>query len=241
MEPVLEARGLSKHFGAHVALADMDLALPAGEIFGLLGPNGAGKSTTINLFMGFLQPTRGAAFLCGIDCARDTRAAMRVVGHMPEEPTLFENLTGRETVAFVLAMRGEDTPARRSGVDAVAERLGFARELDQLVAGYSMGMRKKLALVVALAHDPRVLLLDEPTNGLDPVVAREVRDLLRERAARGVTVVLSTHLLDVAERVCHRLGVIVRGRLRAVGTADEVLARGGADTLEDAFLALTTA
>lgn len=241
MEHVLEARGLTKHFGAHVALADMDLALPPGEIFGLLGPNGAGKSTTINLFMGFLRPTRGEARVCGTSC-EDTRAAMRVVGHMPEEPSLFENLTGRETVAFVLGMRGEDSPARRAEVDALAERLGFARELDQLVAGYSMGMRKKLALVVALAHDPRVLLLDEPTNGLDPVVAREVRDILRERAARGVTVVLSTHLLDVAQRVCHRLGVIVRGRLRAVGTPDEVLAQaGGAGTLEEAFLALTRA
>jgi ABC-2 type transport system ATP-binding protein len=166
---------------------------------------------------------------------------MRVVGHMPEEPSLFDNLTGRETVAFVLSMRGEDTPARRDEVQHTAERLGFAREMDQLVAGYSMGMRKKLALVLALAHDPRVLLLDEPTNGLDPVVAREVRDLLQERAARGVTVVLSTHLLDVAQRVCHRLGLIVRGRLRAVGTPDEVLRQAGADSLEDAFLALTTA
>ena len=241
MDAVLEARGLSKHFGAHIALEDMDLALPAGEIFGLLGPNGAGKSTTINLFMGFLQPTRGEARVCGIDCSRDTRDAMRVVGHMPEEPSLFDNLTGRETVAFVLSMRGEDTPARRDEVQHTAERLGFAREMDQLVAGYSMGMRKKLALVLALAHDPRVLLLDEPTNGLDPVVAREVRDLLQERAARGVTVVLSTHLLDVAQRVCHRLGLIVRGRLRAVGTPDEVLRQAGADSLEDAFLALTTA
>lgn len=241
MDVVLEARALTRHFGEHVALEGMDLALPPGEIFGLLGPNGAGKSTTINLFMGFLQPTRGEARICGLDCSRDTRDVMRVVGHMPEEPSLFENLTGRETVSFVLTMRGEDTPARRDGVQQVAERLGFAREMDQLVAGYSMGMRKKLALIIALAHDPRVLLLDEPTNGLDPVVAREVRDLLRERAARGVTVVLSTHLLDVAQRVCHRLGLIVRGRLRAVGTPDEVLRRAGAESLEDAFLALTAA
>ncbi|MEZ4392745.1 MAG: ABC transporter ATP-binding protein [Polyangiales bacterium] len=241
MDPVLEAQGLAKHFGAKVALAEMSLALPAGEIFGLLGPNGAGKSTTINLFMGFLQPTRGWARVCGIDCSRDTRDAMRLVGHMPEEPSLFENLTGRETAAFALTMRGEDHPPRRRDVDLLAERLGFSAEMDQLVAGYSMGMRKKLALVLALAHDPRVLLLDEPTNGLDPVVAREVREILRERAARGVTVVLSTHLLDVAQRVCNRLGLIVRGQLRAVGTPDEVLARAGAASLEDAFLALTAA
>lgn len=240
MEPVLEARGLTKRFGAHAALTDMNLALPAGEIFGLLGPNGAGKSTTINLFMGFLQPTRGTAKVCGIDCATQTRDAMRIVGHMPEEPSLFENLTGRETAAFVLSMRGEDRPSRREAVDHLARRLGFSGEMDQLVAGYSMGMRKKLALLLALSHDPRVLLLDEPTNGLDPVVAREVREILRERAERGVTVVLSTHLLDVAQRVCHRLGLIVKGHLRAVGTPEEVLRIAGTDSLEEAFLSLTT-
>jgi ABC-2 type transport system ATP-binding protein len=239
---VVEARGLSKRFGDRVALDGLDLALTRGEVFGLLGPNGAGKSTTLNLFMGFLQPSAGSARVAGIDCARDPRAVMRLVGHLPEEPALFENLTGRELVSFVLSMRGEDAPSRWREVDACVERLGFSSELDQLVAGYSMGMRKKLALVTALAHDPAVLLLDEPTNGLDPVVAREVRALLEERAARGVTVVLSTHLLDVAQRVCHRLGVIVRGRLRAVGDADEVRAQaGGVRTLEEAFMALTAA
>jgi ABC-2 type transport system ATP-binding protein len=239
---VVEARALSKRFGDRVALDGLDLRLTRGEIFGLLGPNGAGKSTTLNLFMGFLQPSSGTARIAGIDCAHDPRAVMRLVGHLPEEPALFENLTGRELVAFVLAMRGEDLPARWSEVDECVLRLGFATELDQLIAGYSMGMRKKLALVTALAHDPSVLLLDEPTNGLDPVVAREVRALLEERAARGVTVVLSTHLLDVAQRVCHRLGVIVKGRLRAVGDAGEVCAQaGGVATLEEAFMALTAA
>lgn len=237
---VVEARGLTKRFGDRVALDGLDLALARGEIFGLLGPNGAGKSTTLNLFMGFLQPTAGTARIAGLDCAHDPKKVMRLVGHLPEEPALFENLTGRELVSFVLSMRGEDRPERWSEVDACAERLGFHQDLDQLVAGYSMGMRKKLALVAALAHDPAVLLLDEPTNGLDPVVAREVRALLEERAARGVTVVLSTHLLDVAQRVCHRLGVIVKGRLRAVGDAAEVCAQaGGAETLEGAFMALT--
>ena len=239
---VVEARGLSKRFGDRVALDGLDLRLPRGEIFGLLGPNGAGKSTTLNLFMGFLQPSAGTARIAGLDCARESRAVMRLVGHLPEEPALFENLTGRELVSFVLSMRGEDRPERWSEVDVSAERMGFTRELDQLIAGYSMGMRKKLALVTALAHDPAVLLLDEPTNGLDPVVAREVRSLLEERAARGVTVVLSTHLLDVAQRVCHRLGVIVKGRLRAVGDAGEVCAQaGGVATLEEAFMALTAA
>lgn len=241
-DAVVEARGLSKRFGDHVALEGLDLALPRGEIFGLLGPNGAGKSTTLNLFMGFLQPSAGTARIAGLDCARDARAVMGLVGHLPEEPALFENLTGRELVSFVLSMRGDDRPARWSEVAACAERLSFTRELDQLIAGYSMGMRKKLALVTALAHDPAVLLLDEPTNGLDPVVAREVRAMLEERAARGVTVVLSTHLLDVAQRVCHRLGVLVQGRLRAIGDAGEVCVQaGGVATLEEAFLALTAA
>ncbi len=241
-QTILSANHLVKKYGDHTAVDDVSFTIEAGEVFGLLGPNGAGKSTTLNLFMGFLQPTAGAARIAGLDCARESRAVMRLVGHLPEEPALFENLTGRELVSFVLSMRGEDRPERWSEVELSAERMGFTRELDQLIAGYSMGMRKKLALVAALAHDPAVLLLDEPTNGLDPVVAREVRSLLEERAARGVTVVLSTHLLDVAQRVCHRLGVIVKGRLRAVGDAGEICAQaGGAATLEEAFMALTAA
>lgn len=235
------AEGLGKEFGEKVALRDLSLSLHRGEIFGLLGPNGAGKSTTLNLWMGFLKPTRGRATVCGLDCTRDHRAVMTRVGHLPEEPTLFDNLTGRELLSFVLTMRGLSKAERWRALDAWAERLGFAADLDQLVAGYSMGMRKKLALLAAMAHQPEVLLLDEPTNGLDPLVAREVRDMLVEQAAAGVTVVLSTHLLDVAERVCHRLGVIVRGELRALGDASEILAATGAGTLEEAFLALTAA
>ena len=237
---VVVARRLTRRFGERTVLDGLDLALPRGEIFGLLGPNGAGKSTTLNLFMGFLRPTSGSASLCGLDCTRDARKVMALVGHMPEEPALFENLTGRELVSFVLSMRAQSDPAHWSHVESVVERLGFRDELDQLVAGYSMGMRKKLALIAALAHKPAVLLLDEPTNGLDPVVARTVRSLLEEQAQEGVTVVLSTHLLDVAQRVCHRLGVLAGGRLRALGTPDEVRAAAGdVPSLEEAFLALT--
>jgi ABC-2 type transport system ATP-binding protein len=239
-QPTVEVRALTRRFGARVVLEGVDLALAPGEIFGLLGPNGAGKSTTLNILMGFLRPTAGSATLCGLDCTRDARAVMALVGHMPEEPTLFENLTGRELLSFVLSMRGLSSPDRWRAVGARVERLGLDVEFDQLVAGYSMGTRKKLALVAALAHDPKVLLLDEPTNGLDPVVAREVRSLLEELAHGGVTVLLSTHLLDVAQRVCHRLGVLARGRLRALGTHDAVCAQaGGAASLEEAFLALT--
>ncbi|MFO0603357.1 MAG: ABC transporter ATP-binding protein [Polyangiales bacterium] len=239
LEVTVEARGLTRRFGERVVLDGLDLSLARGEVFGLLGPNGAGKSTTINLFMGFLRPTAGAARVLGMDCTRDARRVMAAVGHLPEEPSLFENLTGRETLSFALSMRDLSTPERWRAVEGLAERVGL-RELDQLVAGYSMGMRKKLALLAALAHDPEVLLLDEPTNGLDPVVAREVRVILEERAAAGATVLLSTHLLDVAARVCHRLGVLGGGRLRALGSPDDVRAQaGGAATLEDAFLALT--
>ncbi|MBI5514162.1 MAG: ABC transporter ATP-binding protein [Deltaproteobacteria bacterium] len=236
---VLEARGLGRRYGAFAALEGLELQLHAGEVFGLLGPNGAGKSTTLNLFMGFLRPSSGSATILGHDCTREAHEVARVTGHLPEELTLFENLTGRETLSFVLAMRGDTSPARWSAVEASIERLGLGRDLDQLVAGYSMGTRKKLALVLALAHDPQVLLLDEPTNGLDPVVAREVRELLQTRAREGALVVLSTHLLEVAERLCHRLGVLVQGRLRALGTPEEVLRQTGRATLEEAFLALS--
>ena len=239
-EVTVAARGLTRRFGERVVLDGLDLSLTRGEVFGLLGPNGAGKSTTINLFMGFLRPTAGTATILGLDCTRDAARVMAAVGHLPEEPSLFENLTGRETLSFALSMRAMSDAPRWRAVESLAERVGLAGELDQLVAGYSMGMRKKLSLLAALAHDPEVLLLDEPTNGLDPVVAREVRAILEERAAKGTTVLLSTHLLDVAGRVCHRLGVLGGGTLRALGTPDEVLAQaGGAATLEDAFLALT--
>ncbi len=238
-EPAVEVHGLTRRFGDRVVLDGVELSLPRGEIFGLLGPNGAGKSTTLNLLMGFLRPTAGSASICGLDCTRETRAVMALVGHMPEEPSLFENLTGRELVSFVLSMRGLSSPDRWRAVGERVERMGFEPEFDQLVAGYSMGTRKKLALVAALSHDPRVLLLDEPTNGLDPVVAREVRALLEELAAGGVTVLLSTHLLDVAQRVCHRLGVLGGGRLRALGRPEEVCSQAGAASLEDAFIALT--
>jgi ABC-2 type transport system ATP-binding protein len=235
----LEARGLGRRYGDFIALEGLELQLHAGEVFGLLGPNGAGKSTTLNLFMGFLRPSSGSASILGFDCTREAHRVAQVTGHLPEEPTLFENLTGRETLSFVLSMRGETAPARWRTVEATIDRLGLSRDIDQLVAGYSMGTRKKLALVLALAHDPKVLLLDEPTNGLDPLVAREVRDLLRDRAHHGTLVVLSTHLLEVAQRLCHRLGVLVQGRLRALGSPEEVLRQAARSTLEEAFLALS--
>jgi ABC-2 type transport system ATP-binding protein len=240
LDHTVRVSNLTRRFGNRVVLDGLDLALTRGEVFGLLGPNGAGKSTTLNVLMGFLRPTQGTAEIYGYDCTRDARTVMTLVGHLPEEPSLFENLTGRELLSFVLSMRGLSTPDRWRLVEGYAERLGLAPDLDNLVAGYSMGTRKKLALIAALAHEPKVLLLDEPTNGLDPVVAREVRALLEEQAVGGVTVLLSTHLLDVAQRVCHRLGVLAGGKLRALGDADAVRTQaGGATTLEDAFLSLT--
>jgi ABC-2 type transport system ATP-binding protein len=241
MDAVLEARGLSKHFGAHVALEDMDLALPAGEIFGLLGPQRRGQEHHDQPLHGLLAADRGEARVCGLDCSRDTRDVMRVVGHMPEEPSLFDNLTGRETVAFVLSMRGEDTPARRDEVQRTAERLGFAPRWTS----------SSRATPWACARSSRWCWRSPTSRGCccstSPPTAStrwwpgRCATCSQERAARGVTVVLSTHLLDVAQRVCHRLGLIVQGRLRAVGTPDEVLRQAGAGSLEDAFLALTTA
>jgi ABC-2 type transport system ATP-binding protein len=236
----VHAHHLTRRFGSRLVLDDVTFSLQRGEIFGLLGPNGAGKSTTLNLLMGLIRPTSGEASICGYDCTRDGRTVMGIVGHMPEEPTLFENLTGRELVSFVLSMRGIASPDRWRRSEQQVERLGFVTEFDQLVAAYSMGTRKKLALTVALAHEPKVLLLDEPTNGLDPLVAREVRSLLEEQAALGVTILLSTHLLDVAQRVCHRLAVLANAKLRAMGDADAIRAQAdGADTLEEAFLTLS--
>jgi ABC-2 type transport system ATP-binding protein len=238
---VIAASGLAKSFGATVALAGIDFSVARGEVVGLLGPNGAGKTTTMRLLLGLLRPTAGTVRILGHDCTREALAVKRVIGYVPDEPSFYDFLSGRETLEFVLTVRGLDPASAWPRIEETARRLDFEAQLDVMVGGYSLGMKKKLALLVALAHEPAALLLDEPTNGLDPPTAARTRELLRLLAAGGTAVIVSTHLLDMADRLCDRLCVLDRGRMVAAGTGDEVRALAGVGretSLEDAFLAL---
>ncbi len=239
-EPVFRFEGLGKRFGATQALEGLGGHIGAGEIVGLLGPNGAGKTTAMRLFLGLLRPSSGWAQVAGFDCTRDARRVKELIGYMPDEPSFYDFLTGRETIEFVLNVRGE-REAGWARAEAMADRLELTPHLDEATGGYSHGTKKKLALVLALAHAPRLLLLDEPTNGLDPPSTARVRSVLREQAEHGAAVLVSTHLLDMADHLCHRVLVVHRGRIVAEGTPASIrdaagVARGA--SLEHAFMAL---
>jgi ABC-2 type transport system ATP-binding protein len=212
-----------------------------GEIVGLLGPNGAGKTTTMKLLLGMLRPSRGSATILGLDCTRDARATKAHMGYTPDEPAFYDFLTGRETIDFALNVRGSPLGPAWERLAPYVAALDFAEHMDGPTGGYSHGTKKKLALLLALAHAPALLLLDEPTNGLDPPAAARVRAILKEQARSGTSILVSTHLLDMAQTLCDRMLVVHKGVLVADGTAADVRARAGVPetaTLEDAFLAL---
>ncbi|GGB90167.1 ABC transporter ATP-binding protein [Pseudoduganella buxea] len=235
---MIEFDALARSYGSYQAVHPLTLAVGRGEVFGFLGPNGAGKTTTIRMMMGILVPSSGRVLIDGLDCHRDAAAVKRHVGYLPDNPIFYDYLRGREILQFVAEMHGLARPAAAARARQLLDEFGLDDVAEEFAVNYSMGMKKKLGLACALAHDPAVLILDEPINGLDPRAARDVQDLLVERAAAGKTIFVSTHLLDMAQRMCDRVGIIHRGRLAATGTVDEL--RGGADaTLEEVFLKAT--
>jgi ABC-2 type transport system ATP-binding protein len=241
---VLQAHGLTKQFGARLAVDGLSLQLAPGEIVGLLGPNGAGKTTTLKILLGMLRPTRGHATVLGLDSMTQAVAIKQRVGYSPDEPSFYDFLTGRQTLEFVTHVRGGEPRRVLEELAPMIDVLELAQDLDRFVAGYSLGMKKKLALLVAMAHAPQLLLLDEPTNGLDPPSAVKIRQHLKRLAEGGVTVVLSTHLLEMADKLCTRVVLMDHGRLVFDGTPAEArrAAQLGDDaTLEDAFLRLVAA
>jgi ABC-2 type transport system ATP-binding protein len=238
--PVLEIRGLSKRYGDFSAVDGLELEVRPGEIFALLGPNGAGKTTTIRMLMGILKPTAGSASIQGHHCFRERVEVMRRVGYLPDEPVFYDYLRGREIIRFVGEMHGLGRGEIESRSEPLLERFGLLDATEEYAVNYSRGMKKKLALVCALLHAPSFLILDEPSSGLDPHSTRVLHELVREEAALGKTVFYSTHLLDQAERLCHRVGILFKARLAAVGTLEELrqkLAAGG--SLEEIFFTVT--
>ncbi len=232
--------GLSKRYGDLLALDRLDLEVPPGVLFGFLGPNGAGKTTTIKLLTGLLRPSEGDAFLGEHSISHEPLAAKALFGYVSDTPFLYDKLTGREFLDFVGALYGVPEHRLRERAARLLQLLELEDAADALVESYSHGMRQKTALAAALLHDPRILILDEPLNSLDPPSARRVKELLRGLVARGRTIFLSTHVLEVAERLCDRVAILDRGRLIAIGSPRELLGKApGTATLEEVFLRLT--
>ncbi|HZQ35183.1 MAG TPA: ABC transporter ATP-binding protein [Dehalococcoidia bacterium] len=237
--PAIETRGLCKRFGATEAVRGLDLVVQAGEIVAFLGPNGAGKTTTMRMLAALLKPTAGSIHVAGIDVIERPLAARRAIGFVPETPFLYEKLSGREFLQFTAGLFGVKSPTAQ--IEGLLRLFELDDRGDDLIEGYSRGMRQKLGLAGVLLHEPSVLLLDEPTNALDPRSARTVKDLLLGLRGRGRAVLLSTHVLEIAEQLCDRVAIIDAGTLIASGTLTELRERTGAGdaSLEDVFLRLT--
>jgi ABC-2 type transport system ATP-binding protein len=237
---MIETHELHKRYGAFDAVVGLNLRVAAGQVYGFLGPNGAGKTTTIRMLTGLLRPSSGSIRLAGFDLATEPLKAKAVTGFVPDRPELFPYLSAAETLRLTAALYGlEARSAARRG-DGLLESFGLLPWRDEAVANFSHGMKQKLALCCALLPSPQVLILDEPLVGLDPQGGRQVKDLLRRLAERGLTVFLSIHTLEIAERLCDRIGILRQGRLVAEGSVDEIRAgAGGERDLEDAYLRIT--
>ncbi|MEO5672323.1 MAG: ABC transporter ATP-binding protein [Ramlibacter sp.] len=218
---VIDVRGLNKHFGAKHVVRDLSLQVARGEIYGFLGPNGSGKTTSIRMLCGLLTPDSGSGTCLGHDVIRETRAIKREVGYMTQRFSLWEDLTIRENLDFVARMYG--MADRKQAVDGAIQKLGLGQRQDQLAGSLSGGWKQRLSLAACMLHDPLLLLLDEPTAGVDPKARRDFWDEIHQLAASGITVLVSTHYMDEAER-CHRLAYLFNGQLLVTGTAAEVVA-----------------
>jgi len=237
---VIKAEKLTKKYGTTLAVDNLNLEIPPGEIFGFLGPNGAGKTTTVKLFTGLARPTSGKTLVGGYDVLLNPIEVKRLIGYIPDEPYIYPKLTGREFLDFV----GEIYDIPHDEIQATTKRLfqqfGLVEYSGTLIEEYSHGMRQKLLYTALLLHKPRAIFLDEPLVGLDPATSRLVKNILNELADEGAAIFMCTHVLEIAEKLCHRVGIIDHGHLIAIGTIDELRNRAGnRGDLEDVFLTLT--
>jgi ABC-2 type transport system ATP-binding protein len=237
--PALELRGLTKRF-ERPAVDALDLMVRAGEFYALLGPNGAGKTTTLRMVAGLLRPDAGTVKVFGVDALSDAVAARQITAWVSDEPMIYDKLTPLEYLEFVAGLWGIDPAIAEADARELLDSLGLRVHWHERCEGFSKGMRQKVALAGALVHRPRLIILDEPLTGLDALSARHVKRLLQDRVAAGCTVIMTTHILEVAERMADRIGVIASGRLIAEGTLTELRERNGSNgtSLEDVFIAL---
>jgi len=237
---MIQLINLTKHYGKLAAVDGLNLEVSAGQIFGFLGPNGAGKTTTIRTMMGILKPTSGRIILGEYDVLAEPQKAKAISGFIPDRPFIYEKLSGQEFLAFVGKLHRLDPARLNRRIAELLDLLELTVWRDELVESYSHGMKQRLVVCAALIHEPRILVVDEPMVAMDPRGARTLKDLFRSLATNGVTIFLSTHSISVAEEICHRIGIIHKGRLIACGTMEEIHSQtsGANGNLESVFLAL---
>ncbi len=233
---MIEIRHLTKRCGAFTAVEDVSLSVSPGDIYGFLGPNGAGKTTTIRILAGLSLPTSGTVRVAGVDLGSDGAAARAAIGYVPDRPYLYEKLTGRELLQFVVNLYGREWRESQEGALELIRYFDLQEWLDVRIENFSHGMKQKLVIVSSLVHDPSVLVIDEPMVGLDALAQKQVKVLLRRLAEKRKTIFLTTHTMSVAEAVCDRIGILNHGRIVASGTTTELKANRA---LEDVFLELT--
>jgi ABC-2 type transport system ATP-binding protein len=236
---VIQVERLVKMYGATLAVDNLDLFANPGEIVGFLGPNGAGKSTTVKVLTGLIRPDAGRASVCGFDVVKQPLEVKKRIGYVPETPALYDSLTAGEYLELVSCLHHLDARSSAARRNELLDLFGLSGNAGQRLNEFSKGMRQKVVLAAALLHRPEVLILDEPLDGLDANTAMVVKELLKKLAQQGKTIMFSSHILDVVERMCTRIVIINHGRYVASGTADEIRANAGAATLEEAFSRLT--
>ncbi len=237
---MLEIKNLTKKFGDKVAVDNIDLSVKFGEIYGFLGPNGAGKTTTIKMIVGMLMPDGGSISVDGIDAINDDVEAKRQIAYVPDSPEIYDIMTGRQYLNFIADVFELNDEERNKQIDRYAEVFEMKENLDVMIAGYSHGMKQKIVIMGALIHSPKLLILDEPMVGLDAKSSFRLKEIMRALADEGRTVFFSTHVMEVAENLCDRIGIINKGKIIAVGTLDEIKAAAkDTGSLEKIFLELT--
>jgi ABC-2 type transport system ATP-binding protein len=241
VDALIEVHGLTKRYGTFGALNSLDLRVMPGEIYGLLGPNGAGKTTTLRITAGLVEPTTGSVMVSGFDTTKDPLHAKARIGYVAEIPILYESLTPRALLEFEASIRGLAADSVNRRAHQLAEAFEVASVFDTPIATLSMGTKQKVAIIAALLHQPPVLLLDEPLNSLDAKSSRILKELLSLHVERGGGVLFSTHVMEIAQRLCSRIGIIFGGRIVAEGSLDQLRARAGEKdaTLEEVFMKLT--
>ena len=235
---MIKVNGLTKYYGSKPAAKDISFEVKRGEVFGLLGTNGAGKSTTIKMLCGLLKPTRGSIRIGDIDLQRMPLKAKSMIGYLPENPLIYDKLTGAETLELIGKLRKLSIDMIEQRVKYYADTLGLGEQIYHEVGTYSKGMRQKLAIAMTLIHDPEMVLLDEPASGLDPRYTKLLKDWIKNLSTNGRTVLLSTHIIEMAETLCDKIGIIDQGKMKAMGTVQEIQNSTGVNNLEDAFIRL---